>query len=152
LLDVKSNLDNSGLSYVWNSQNVLNKLDIKVFIKQILHDQFIQSWYSDINKSSRGHFYSLHKTDFVLEKYLINLKKCRRIQISKLRCSNVKFLIETGRWTGTPRIERMCVLCNNGSIGDELHYLYICQNEQIQLLGLNLLSLLIILLTHVRIS
>jgi hypothetical protein len=47
--------------------------------------------------------------DFVLEKYLINLKKCRRIQISKSRCSNNKFPIETGQWTGTPRIERICV-------------------------------------------
>ena len=62
LLNIKSILDNSGLSYVWNSQNVLNKLDIKMFIKQILHDQFIQSWYSNINNSSRGHFYSLYKT------------------------------------------------------------------------------------------
>jgi hypothetical protein len=34
-------LDISGLSYVWNPQNVLNKFDIKVFIKQIVHDQFI---------------------------------------------------------------------------------------------------------------
>jgi hypothetical protein len=96
-----------------------------MFTKQILHDQFIQSWYSDINNSSSGHFYSSYKNDFVLEKYLINLKKCRRIQISKSRCSNNKFPIETGQWTGTPRIERICVLYNNGSIGDELHYLYI---------------------------
>jgi len=85
-LNVKSILGNSGLGYVWNSQNVLNKFDIKMFIKQILHDQCIHSWYSDINNSSRGHFYSSYKTDFVLEKYLINLKKCRRVQIGKVRC------------------------------------------------------------------
>ena len=104
-----------------------------MFIKQILHDQFIQSWYSNINNSSRDHFYSLYKTDFALEKYSVNLKKWLRIQISKLRCSNVKFPIETGQWAGTPRIERICcVLYNNGSIGDALHYLYICQKEQIQ--------------------
>ena len=40
--------------------------------------------------------------------------------------------IPIDRWTGTPRIERTCALCNNRSIGDELHYLYLCQNEQIQ--------------------
>ena len=88
------------LSYVWNSQNVLNKLDIKVFIKQISHNQCIQSLYSDTNISSRSHFCSLYKTDFGFEKYLINLKKCRRIKISKFVCSNVKFPIETGRWVG----------------------------------------------------
>ena len=41
LLNVNPMLDISGLSYVWNPQNVLNKFDIKVFIKQIVHDQFI---------------------------------------------------------------------------------------------------------------
>jgi hypothetical protein len=40
--------------------------------------------------------------------------------------------IPIDRWTGTPRIERTCALCNNRSIGDELHYLYLCQNEHIQ--------------------
>ena len=40
--------------------------------------------------------------------------------------------IPIDRWTGTPRIERTCALYNNKSIGDELHYLYLCQNEQIQ--------------------
>jgi len=29
----------------------------------------------------RGHFYPLYKTDFGFEKYLINLKKRRRIRI-----------------------------------------------------------------------
>ena len=40
--------------------------------------------------------------------------------------------IPIDRWNGTPRIVRTCALCNNRSIGDELHYLYLCQNEQIQ--------------------
>ena len=61
------------------------------------------------------------------------------MQISKLRCSNVKLPIETGRWAGTPRIERICFLCNNESIGDELHYVYLCQNEQIQRLRAKLI-------------
>jgi hypothetical protein len=42
------------------------------------------------------------------------------------------FNIPIDRWTGTPCIERTCALYNNKSIGDELHYLYLCQNEQIQ--------------------
>jgi hypothetical protein len=42
------------------------------------------------------------------------------------------FNIPIDRWTSTPCIERTCVLYNNRSIGDELHYLFLCQNEQIQ--------------------
>ena len=102
---VKSILDNTGLSYIWNNQIVLSKMDIKMYVKQILQDQFIQKWYSDIENSSRGQFYMMFKRDFGLEKYLTVLKKNRRKQISLLRCSNVKFPIETGRWNNIPRIE-----------------------------------------------
>ena len=55
---VKSILDHTGLSFVWNNQNVLDKNYIKLYIKQILCDQFIQKWFSDIGNSSRGQFYS----------------------------------------------------------------------------------------------
>jgi hypothetical protein len=37
-------------------------------------------------------------------------------------------------------IERTCVLYNNRSIGDELHYLFLCQNEQIQRLRVTCIS------------
>jgi hypothetical protein len=41
----------------------------------ILQDQFIQSWFSDMNKSSRGQFYSLFKNEFKLEPYLLKLSQ-----------------------------------------------------------------------------
>ena len=132
ILFVKSILDNVGLSYVWNNQIVLSKMDTKLCIKQILHDQFIQKWYSDTENSSRGEFYMLFKRDFGFEKYLKVLNKNRRKQISVLRCSNVKFPIETGRWSNTPRAERYCTLCTSRQIGDEFHYLFLCQNEHVQ--------------------
>ena len=68
----------------------------------------------------------------LFEKYLTLLNKNRRFYISKPRCSNVKFPIETGRWNNIPRTERLCLLCNARTIGDEFHYLFVCQNEQIQ--------------------
>jgi hypothetical protein len=40
---------------------------IKLQFKRILQDQFIQSWFSDMNKSSRGQFYGLFKNEFKLE-------------------------------------------------------------------------------------
>ena len=53
-----------------------------------------------------------------------------RIQIAKLRCSNFKFPIETGRWSGIPRENRICNLCGTG-LGDEFHYLFLCSHEEI---------------------
>lgn len=132
LMHVKTILDSIGLSYIWDSQHTLKIADVKYFIKQILCDQFIQKWYSEIEKSSRGQlFYSLFKNDFGLEKYLIKLSKENRLYITKLRCSNIKFPIETGRWSNTPREDRLCNLCNTGAIGNEFHYIFICSYREI---------------------
>ena len=54
LLFVQTVLHDVGLSYLLDSQNVINNNDLKFIVKQILQDQFIQKWYSDINNSSRG--------------------------------------------------------------------------------------------------
>jgi hypothetical protein len=68
----------------------LNRLLSKSIVRQKLNDQFIQNWFSQINNTSRGEFYSLFKEEFQLESYLSKLNTCDRIQISKLRCSNFK--------------------------------------------------------------
>ena len=52
------------------------------------------------------------KTEFKLENYLLRLNGVHRNYICKLRTSNIKFPIETGRWMGIPRDERLCNLCN----------------------------------------
>jgi hypothetical protein len=61
---VKSLLDDTVLSYVWNNQCILHTNDIKFTLRQILSDQLIQKWHSYIEQSSRGKFYSIFKTEF----------------------------------------------------------------------------------------
>ena len=76
--------------------------------------------------------YLSFKKDFCFEKYLINLKRDKRVYISKLRCSNIKFPVEVGRWSNIPRENRICNLFASGSVGNEYHYLLICCNEEIK--------------------
>ena len=121
---IKSIFDNIGLSYVWNSQSLLMVTDIKGYIKQRLTDSFFHTWYSDMSNSSRGEFYMNLKQHFGLEKYLLNTKKSDQFMICKLRCSNIKFPIETGRWVGISLEHRLCQLCNSGLIGNEYHYFF----------------------------
>lgn len=130
---VKSIFDENGISFIWQDQLPLDKLGLKNIISQQLNDQCIQHWFSQMNNSSRGAFYSKYKQEFRLETYLVKLKQCDRIYIAKLRCSNLKFPVETGRWSGIPKNERICHLCGNG-IGDEFHYLFKCQKQEIKLL------------------
>ena len=128
---VQSILDKTGFSYIWENQFTgICFTEINLQIKKILQDQFVQKWRSDISNSSRGIFYSIFKTDFCLENYLLRLVKKRRITISKFRCSNIKFPVETGRWKNIVREKRICTLCNRG-IGDEFHYLFLCGNKDI---------------------
>ena len=128
---IKSIFDNIGLSYIWNGQYILHKDDVKGYIKQKLLDAFYQNWYSDMGNSTRGELYSCLKSKFGLEKYLLNLKKSDRFIISKLRCSNIKFPVETGKWVGLSFEHRVCHLCNSNEIGNEYHYFFQCRNVKI---------------------
>jgi hypothetical protein len=58
---VKSLLDDTGLSYVWNNQCILHTNDIKITVKEILSDKFVPKWHSYIEQASRGEFYSMFK-------------------------------------------------------------------------------------------
>ena len=106
---VESIFNDIGLGYIFASQ--FGYYD-KNILKQTLQGQFIQSWFSDIENSSRGQFYSLFKTEHILEKYLLNLPENYRIWITKLRTCNLKIPIETGQWLNVPRHECICNFCN----------------------------------------
>ena len=41
------------------------------------------------------------------------------------------FCFETGRWNNIPKHERSCNLCNVRDIGNEFHYICICQKVEI---------------------
>ncbi len=85
-----------------------------------------------MNDSTRGLLYMNIKSSLAIEPYLLKLPLYYRNFICKLRCSNVKFPVETGRWMGICREERTCNLCDDTSTADEFHYLFICKNENIR--------------------
>jgi hypothetical protein len=47
--------------------------------------------------------YSIFKIEFGFEKYLSKLSVKNKINLSKFRCSNMKFPIETGGWQNIAR-------------------------------------------------
>ena len=112
---------------------------IKLQFKRILQDQFIQSWFSDMNKSSRGQFYGMFKNEFKLEPYLLKLSQVNFTWLCKLRTCNMKIPIETGRWVNMPQEKRLCKFFND-DIGDEFHYLFTCKSTGINLLRCKYIS------------
>ena len=107
---IRSVFDRTGLGYIFTNQIQVKLCNLEPLLFERLRDQFIQVWFSDIENSSRGQFHSTFKTEFCYENYLSGLSEFGRKQISKLRTSNCKILIETGRWQNISREDRF-VIC-----------------------------------------
>ena len=61
-----------------------------------------------------------------MEDYLVTLIEPVRSNLIRLRLSNHKMPIETGRHIGIDRNDRLCNICKSSDIGDEYHYFCIC--------------------------
>ena len=99
-----------------------------------------QSWINSINKNfdiskqNKLRTYALFKSSFAIENYVLNQRKAKRRQFTKLRISSHHLDVETGRYTRpiTPRHLRICKNCNLEEIGDEFHFLLKCPKFQQQ--------------------
>ena len=56
----------------------------------------------------------------------MRLNAVHRNYICKLRTSNIKFPIETGRWMGSLGMKDYAIFCNL-CIGNEFHYIFCCE-------------------------
>ena len=101
---------------------------IKIQISKTLSDLYIQQWHTKVSSSSKGRTYNLFKHDINFENYLTKLTKKHYSALLKFRLSNHRLPVETGRWENTPLDERKCVLCEKNDIGDEFHYLFVCNH------------------------
>ena len=126
---VKKTLDSTGFSQIWS---LPSGADYKLFsgeLEQRLTDHFIQSWQSDLrNTTGKLRAYKLVKDSFQTENYL-DLPAYLRVPMARLRSSSHSLRIETGRYclpSPCPADERFCWFCEDGSVEDELHFLFHC--------------------------
>ena len=74
--------------------------------------------------------YFMH--DSKISSYLdLTRNSTNRKDSEKLRISNHKLMIETGRYDKTPHNDRFCPVCNSGIIEDEFHFLFHCPKYSI---------------------
>ena len=121
-----------GLSYVWLNHSFHNVHWLKTTVYNILYDQFVQKWHSDIFNSPKALNYRIFKISHALEKYLLTLPIKKAKLLCKFRTCNLKLPIEIGRWNNTRREERKCNLCNTNDLGDEFHYMFSCDQIDIK--------------------
>ena len=92
---IKLILQEHGFEYVWKQQAEL----VIPFhsIRQRIIDTYQQSWYSEINNSSRLRSYNIFKHNFELEKYLtLNLDTKYKTTLTRFRTSSHSLFIEMG--------------------------------------------------------
>ena len=60
----------------------------------------------------------------------LNLPRNERSLLAQLRCGILPLRVETGRYVGETPEQRLCKLCNTGSVEDELHFVMNCSLYQ----------------------
>ena len=115
--NVKRNLDNLGLSYLWHDCPNINVSYLNALINQRLNDMYTQKWHEKIETNSLCLNYRIFKQYLYLEKYLIKLPFRYRMNLCKFRCGNHRLPVVTGRYYNIDRKSRVCTL-------QHLHHLH----------------------------
>ena len=129
---ISSKLNKIGMTNIWNEQMIQGKdfskdtkliASIKTRLKDISSQTMISTLTTNQGKLT---FLSLSKNNHNFESYLnINNFEHRRA-IAKIRTSSHKLEVETGRWRGVSRDQRICKNCTLNKVEDENHFLFEC--------------------------
>ena len=127
LNDIRMTLQNCGLDQYWDNQFDIPHLNsMKVRVKTALQNRYVQNWKTEVDLLSKCLNYRIYKDEFKLENYFVKLPTSLANFYCRFRSMNHRLPIEYGRFFRVERAKRKCKLCNNGDIGDEYHYLFVC--------------------------
>lgn len=102
---------------------------------KLLHHDFDRFWASKLQHDTRKNpkeksklrTYRIFKNIFKEEPYLTSVKnKEFRVALTQLRISAHRLAIETGRYAKLDVNQRICVVCDDNKIEDEIHFLMEC--------------------------
>ena len=106
-----------------------SKYTFKRLSKKLIKSHYLKDWQQKREKYTSGKLdqYCLFKENFGLENYLLLLKKYeQRRTLTRFRVSAHKLRVETARYQGTLRQDRLCLRCTSGDTEDEKHFLFKC--------------------------
>ncbi len=131
------------MTCICDNYDQMTKSEFSLFntmFKQKVQDTFVEKWKKDVYSFPILRSYVLYKSDFQMETYVTTVKdfKLRR-SVAQLRLNSHQLAIEKGRHVKPkiPESARICILCNQGDIEDECHFLVDCSfyiEERVHLL------------------
>ena len=127
--EVRDILSFFGFEAIWHNQKFAHKSSIKRYFRPSILSKYVSAWRNEVLHHEKLRSYKTFKDDFLLEPYLQCLPLPSRSKFCKLRISSHRLGIETGRFTNTPKEDRLCHTCSSNSIklvDDEFHAVMVC--------------------------
>jgi hypothetical protein len=125
--DMKMLLDNLDLQTVYNNNIGFRMEEFENNL--IKHEQ--HEWRKAIESKPKLRLYVKLKESLETEEYVkMNLNRINRSYMAQLRAGTLKINIELGRMARLKEHERVCPVCNDGSVENELHLLFVCTKYQ----------------------
>ena len=98
-------------------------------IRGSLMNKYLLQWRNDLVYQPKLRTYRTFKEQYCAEPYIIKyLSPHLRSCLAQFRAGILPIEIELGRFRNKRPGERLCILCNNGEIEDEIHFLLRCEH------------------------
>ena len=120
--NVKNILSAIGMEQLFEMDSAINI----AHARQLLLNDYNQAWKHAATEKSKLDLFIKLKDDFKVASHItVDMPKNKRSLISQLRLGVLPVQQEVGRFTNTPREQRICKLCEHG-VEDEAHFLFDC--------------------------
>ena len=121
----------SEIKKVYTEMGLGQNFEEKQFIDlRIVDNKIVEimgnDWKEQVNNKPKLRTYKLFKKEFKPSNSVFINNRVKRSLISKFRMGILPIAIETGRWRGMELQNRVCEICGNGDIEDEMHFLLKC--------------------------
>jgi hypothetical protein len=131
----QATLEKLGLGHRWETEDVPeSKLEWKKVCKEALQLREERKWQEELEASPKLDTYRIFKKKLEMEPYLqqteLNLRaRLMRWGLARIRTGSNELQVDKGRQIRphVPRDERVCLVCNNGTVEDEAHFLLQCE-------------------------
>ena len=120
---IKSILESIDMDDEYTDKNIV---DINMCKKKFMN-VYAEKWKEQVFTKPKLCTYVNIKDTFVPEKYVtMNLSQQQRSILAQLRIGILPLVIETGRFINVKREDRICTLCTDNCIEDEIHFTLVC--------------------------
>ena len=114
-----------GLGHLWQTEQVGGEKDWKNLVRSCIKAREQKEWLAKIDQTPKLRVYRTLKRELVREDYL-ELDVEERRSIAMMRSGTNPLRVEQGRWKREKLAERTCLLCVQGKIETEQHFLLEC--------------------------